>query len=114
MLGKHHHPHWEGWRSQDEVKEINRNRLKSQAFKFVPQGNKNKITFTIHKIVLLSQLRMLFCIHQKEKKENLLQHLQLIHDDVWSPELLRRERNPSDAVTLIRVPNQELMVPVLQ
>ena len=43
-----------------------------------------------------------------------LENLQLIYDDVWSPELLHRKRNPGDTVTLIRVPNQELMVPILQ
>lgn len=49
-----------------------------------------------------------------KRKPNQLENLQLIHDDVWGPELPHRERNPCDAVTLIRVPNQELMVPVLQ
>lgn len=40
--------------------------------------------------------------------------VQLIDDDIWRPELLHRERNPGDAVTFIRVPHQELIVPVLQ
>lgn len=43
-----------------------------------------------------------------------LVNLQLINNDVWRPELRCGERNLGDAVTLIRVPNQKLMSPVLQ
>lgn len=61
-LGKHHHPHWEGWRSQDEVKEIKRNRFKIQIFKWVPLGNKNiHYCFYNSYNFLLSQLCMLYC-----------------------------------------------------
>lgn len=41
-------------------------------------------------------------------------HSQLIHDDVRHPELFDWQRNPGDSATSIRVPNQELMVPVLK
>lgn len=38
---------------------------------------------------------------------------QFIDDDVWRPDLLHREGDPGHTVTLIRVPHQELVLPVL-
>lgn len=52
------------WRSQDEVKKINRNTVTEEMNEMVNsmrlhgETNRSKITFTIHTIFLLPQLRM--------------------------------------------------------
>lgn len=55
-----------------------------------------------------------FRIQKKRKPLTAESNLQLIHNNVRRPELLNRERDLGNAVALIRVPNQEFMLPVLQ
>lgn len=46
-------------------------------------------------------------------KKKLLSNSQFINDYIWRPELFHRKRNSGDAVTLIWVPYQKLMLPKL-